>query len=300
MPATFFPGFEQRRIVTGEADINCVVGGGGPPLLLLHGYPQTHVMWRKVAPRLAERFTVVATDLRGYGDSSKPQSDDSHAAYSKRAMANDQVAVMGALGFERFFVTGHDRGARVAHRMALDHRQNVARLAALDIVPTRYRFGSVDKNVAIRGYHWFFLIQPGGLPETLIGAATASFLEHTVRSWSATRGVPEADAMEEYLRCFSNPETIHATCEDYRAAATIDLEHDEADAKAGSKIDCPLLVLWGETSVQGSSYDMTTVWREYATDVRGHPVHCGHFIAEEAPEDTVTALGEFFSGDPQT
>ncbi|MDX1512355.1 MAG: alpha/beta hydrolase [Gammaproteobacteria bacterium] len=291
----FFPGFETRRIATRETEIHCVTGGSGPPLLLLHGYPQTHVMWHRAAPMLAQHFTVVAADLRGYGDSGKPGSDDSHAAYSKRVMAGDLAEVMSSLGFDRFFVAAHDRGARVAHRMALDFPDRIDRLATLDIVPTHYRFGSVNKDVATRGYHWFFLIQPAPFPETLIGGSTAYFLNHTLDSWSETPGVPEPEARADYLRCLSDPEMIHATCEDYRAAATIDLEHDEADFRAGNRVRCPMLVLWGAASVQGSTYDMTTVWRNYADDVRGRPVDCGHFIAEEAPGETAETLSAFFS-----
>lgn len=290
----YFPGFETRRVATRETEIHCEFGGSGPPLLLLHGYPQTHVMWHRVAPSLAKKFTVVAADLRGYGDSGKPESDASHAAYSKRAMAADQAELMSSLGFDRFFMAAHDRGARVAHRMALDHPKRVLKLATLDIVPTHYRFGTVNKNVATKGYHWFFLIQPAPFPEALIGGSTEYFLQHTLASWSKTPGVPETGAVTEYLRCFSDPAMIHATCEDYRAAATIDLEHDEADFRAGKKISCPLLVLWGAASIQGSSYDMAAVWRDYAVDVRGKPIDCGHFIAEEAPEATVQALEEFF------
>ena len=291
----FFPGFETRRITTGGTEIHCKIGGSGPPILLLHGYPQTHVMWHRVAPALAETFTVVASDLRGYGDSGKPESDDSHAAYSKRAMAADQAEVMSSLGIDRFFLAAHDRGARVAHRMALDFPDRVLKLATLDIVPTHYRFNTVNKNVATKGYHWFFLIQPAPFPETLIGAATKYFLEHTFASWSKTPGIPETEAVAEYLRCFSDPAMIHATCEDYRAAATIDLKHDDADFLAGKKVRCPLLALWGAASIQGSSYDMAAVWRDYATNVRGQPVDCGHFIAEEAPEATVRALENFFN-----
>jgi haloacetate dehalogenase len=247
-----------------------------------------------VAPRLAEAFTIVAPDLRGYGDSSKPPGGDDHAGYSKRAMAQDQVEVMGQLGFERFSVAGHDRGARVAHRMALDHPERVARLALLDIVPTLYRFEHVDQHVATGAYHWFFLIQPGGLPETLIGASTEFYLRHSLRSWSATPDAHEPAAFAEYLRCFQAPETIRATCEDYRAGASIDLEHDRADLD--KKIACPLLVLWGATSEQGSSYDILSIWRERATTVTGRPIKCGHFLPEEAPEETAEALRGFFAG----
>ncbi len=288
-----FGEFRRERLTTTGAEIQVAVGGDGPPLLLLHGYPQTHILWRKVAPRLAERFTVVAPDLRGYGDSSKPSAGDDHAGYSKRAMAGDQVEVMEKLGFDRFSVAGHDRGARVAHRMALDHPERVGKLALLDIVPTLYRFEHVSQDVATNAYHWFFLIQPNNLPETLIGAATEFFLRHSLTSWSDTPGAHEPAAFAEYLRCFQQPETIHATCEDYRAGATIDLVHDRADV--GTRIACPLLLLWGETSGQGSSYDILSIWRERATSVTGRPIRCGHFLPEEAPDETYAALRDFFA-----
>jgi haloacetate dehalogenase len=209
----FFPGFEGRRIKASRADINLVTGGNGPPLLLLHGYPQTHLMWRRLAPRLAADFTVVAPDLRGYGDSSKPPAGPDNANYSKRALAQDQVETMAALGFERFAVAGHDRGARVAHRLARDHPERIERLALLDIVPTLYRFETIDQKAATASFHWFFLIQPGGLPERLIGAEPEFFLRHLLRD-PVVFG-PEVFA--EYLRCFKNPETIRATCDEYRA-----------------------------------------------------------------------------------
>src|SRR5215469_11848812 len=223
--ADFFPGFEQRRIKTSGAEINLVIAGSGPPLLLLHGYPETHVMWRKVAPLLAREFTVVVPDLRGYGDSSKPQAGPDSEHYSKRALALDQIETMAALGFERFAAAGHDRGARVAHRLARDHGEKIERLALLDIVPTLYRFETIDQKAATQSWHWFFLIQPGGLPERLLGAEPEFFLRHLLRD-PAVFG-PEIFA--EYLRCFKNRETVRATCDEYRAGATIDLVHDRAD-----------------------------------------------------------------------
>ncbi|MSP67339.1 MAG: alpha/beta hydrolase [Alphaproteobacteria bacterium] len=290
---TFFPGFEQRRVQASATEINLVIGGKGPPLLLLHGYPQTHVLWRHVAPRLADRFTVVATDLRGYGDSGKPAGGGDHAAYAKRTMAADQVEVMQALGFARFFLCGHDRGARVAHRLALDHLDRVTRPALLDIAPTLTMFEHVNQGTATRSYHWYFLIQPGGLPETLIGARPEFYLRHTLGSWTKVAGAHEPAAFAEYLRCFQDPATIHASCEDYRAAASIDLVHDRADV--GARIACPLLVLWGGASNQGSSFDLLSVWRERARDVRGFGLSCGHFLPEEAPAETARALGTFFA-----
>jgi haloacetate dehalogenase len=271
-----------------------VTGGKGPPLLLLHGYPQTHLLWRKIAPRLAEEFTLVIPDLRGYGDSSKPPAGPDQTAYSKRALAQDQAEVMSALGFERFRVAGHDRGARVAHRLVRDHAERIDRVALLDIVPTLYRFETIDDKAARGSFHWFFLIQPGGLPERLIGAEAEFFLRHMLGlARHPDRLEPEVFA--DYLRCFTNPETIRATCDEYRAGAGIDLEHDRADR--AKKITMPLLVLWGKTSGQGSGYDMLSVWHDHANDVRGHAVDSGHFLPEDAPDPTCAALRRFFKGE---
>lgn len=287
-----FEGFEKTRIETDGAEINLRKGGEGPPLLLLHGYPQTHVMWHKIAPRLAEDFSVVVPDLRGYGDSSKPADGKGHEAYSKRATALDQVQVMTGLGHERFFVAGHDRGGRVAHRMALDHPGKVLKVSVLDIVPTHKLFSTVNQKLATGYYHWFFLIQPDGLPEGMIGADPEFYLRKKMGKWSAGMDGFTDEAMAEYIRCFSKPETIHATCEDYRAAASIDLEHDEADMDA--RIQCPLLALWGESGLMEKSYDVLETWRERALDVRGRALDCGHFLAEERPEETYQELVEFF------
>ena len=284
--------FERLRIATQGAEINLVKGGDGPPLLLLHGYPQTLAMWHKVMPGLAERFTVVASDLRGYGDSSKPPGGDDHAGYAKRAMALDQVEVMRALGFERFFVAGHDRGGRVAHRMALDHADAVTRLAILDIVPTHKIFATTDKALATAYYHWFFLIQPYDLPERLIGADPDYYLHHLFARWGAIGDAFAPEAVAEYLRCFRDPETIHASCEDYRAAASIDLEHDDADLD--TKLACPLLALWGEKGAMHRLYDVLACWRERAVDVRGRALPCGHYLPEEAPRETLAELVTFF------
>jgi haloacetate dehalogenase len=286
-----FEGFERVRIETEGASINAVCGGKGPPVLLLHGYPQTLVMWHLAAPRLAESFTVVATDLRGYGDSSKPEGGANHAAYSKRAMAADQVEVMEALGFGSFAAVGHDRGGRVAHRMALDYPERVTKLAVLDIVPTHYVFATADKELATAYYHWFFLIQPYDLPERLIGADPDYFLGKKLGGWGTGIEMFVPEAYAEYERCFRDPKTIHASCEDYRAAATIDLEHDEADRD--QRVECPLLALWGEKGVVERLYEVLEVWREYARNVRGRTLPCGHYLAEERPGEMVGELVSF-------
>jgi len=286
-----FEGFEQERVRTGGAEINLVRGGEGPPVLLLHGYPQTHAMWHAVALLLAERFTVVAADLRGYGDSSKPFGDEDHASYSKREMGGDMVEVMDGLGFESFAVAGHDRGGRVTHRMALDHPERVTKLALLDIIPTREVFARTDRELATAYYHWFFFIQPYDLPETLIGGDPTYYLRKKLGGWGTALETFAPEALAEYERCFDR-HTIHASCEDYRAAASIDLEHDEADA-GGEKIECPLLLLWGANGIVGKLYDVEEVWRPYARDVRGKPIDAGHFLAEERPEETARELLDF-------
>ena len=303
-----FEGFEARDVgidgtgIDGSVTIRALVGGDGPPLLLLHGYPQTHAMWHLVAPALARTHTVVATDLRGYGDSSKPAGDSEHARYSKRAMADDQVAVMRALGFDRWAVVGHDRGARVTHRMCLDHPASVSRAAVLDIVPTRHMFGTADKAFGMAYYHWFFLAQPHDLPERMIGADAEYYIRRKMAQWSgvdvtALSDVFAPEAFAEYLRCFTDRATIHASCEDYRAAATIDLEHDEVDVLKGRRVHCPLQVLWGAKGFIGRQYDPLAVWRLYADDVTGSPVGSGHFLAEEAPDETLAALEHFLGAD---
>ena len=290
---TLFPGFAPRRIRTSGTEINLVVGGSGPPLLLLHGYPQTHAMWHRVAPRLAGHFTVVCADLRGYGDSGKPLSDPAHQTYSKRAMAQDQVEVMQALGFPRFAVAGHDRGGRVAQRMARDHAERVERLAVLDISPTAIMYGRTNQAFATAYYHWFFLIQPYDLPERLIGADPTYYLRKKIGGWgSGGLSLFDAAARAEYERCFRDPATIHATCEDYRASASIDLEHDAADA--AQKLGCPLLVLWAERGVVHRLFDPLADWRSVADDVRGKPLPAGHYLAEEVPDQTCAELLEFF------
>lgn len=289
-----FNEFTEHRVDAGDTEIACWTAGAGAPLLLLHGYPQTHVMWHKIAGRLAQNFTVVAADLRGYGDSGKPASgpDTSHQPYSKRAMAADQVAVMTHFGFDSFDVCGHDRGGRVAHRLALDHPRAVKRIAVLDIVPTYKIYTEADRKIAEDYYHWFFLIQPFDYPERMIGHDVPYYLSKKMGKFSFGGDVFTEDAMAEYLRCFSDPDTIHASCEDYRAAATIDLEHDEADLSV--KLAMPLLVLWGQKGAMERNYDVLAAWRERAADVRGEALECGHYLAEERPEETVQALEGFF------
>jgi haloacetate dehalogenase len=288
-------GFEALSIDTGDTRIFLRKGGDGPPLLLLHGYPQTHVMWHRVAPDLARRFTIVCPDLRGYGDSGKPPGGSEHAGYSKRVMAQDMVTVMAKLGFERFAVAGHDRGGRVTHRMCLDHPQRVTRAAVLDIVPTRTIFAATNKAIASGYYHWFFLSQPEPLPEQLIGGDPIFYLHRKLGAWGASGLSTYApEALAEYERCFRDPAVVHATCEDYRAAATIDLEHDEADLAA--RIACPFFVLWGEKGLMQRHFDVLATWREKASGtVEGKALPCGHFLPEEQPEATTAELMRFFS-----
>ncbi len=288
-----FPGFRRRRIRTSGAVINLVHGGEGPPVLLLHGYPETHAMWHKVAPALARDYTVVCADLRGYGDSSKPKGLPDHSNYSKRAMARDMVEVMRALGHRRFHVVGHDRGARVGHRLARDHGKRVATLTVLDISPTLKMYESTDKAFATAYYHWFFLIQKPPLPEKLLAGQVPYYILGRIgRGRSGLKHFSQA-ARREYVRAFRDPRTIHATCEDYRAAATIDLEHDRRDR--GSKIRMPLLVLWGRQGVIERMFDPLRDWREVARDVRGRALDCGHFLPEEKPAEVLAELRRFLA-----
>lgn len=287
-----FPGFTTLRIGTSGTEIRCVAGGNGPPVLLLHGYPQTHAMWHRVAPALAHDYTVVCADLRGYGDSGKPPSDATHAAYSKRATANDMVELMRDLGHSRFRLVGHDRGGRVSHRLCLDHPDAVSQVAVLDISPTRTMYERTDLAFATAYYHWFFLIQPFDLPERLIGADPVYYLRRKLGGWGSNLEHFDPRALAEYERCFTNPETIHATCEDYRASASIDLEHDRASG--AQKITCPLLVLWGERGVVGKQMKPLDDWRAVATDVRGRALAAGHYLAEEVPDETLAELTAFF------
>ena len=293
---SLFPGFETRDVEGDGARIRAAIGPRrpGPALLLLHGYPQTHAMWHKIAPRLATRYNVVATDLRGYGDSSKPPTDAEHAPYSKRAMAADQVAVMRRLGHERFLVVGHDRGARVGHRMAVDHADAVAKLAVLDIAPTLAMYEGTTEAFARAYWHWFFLILPAPVPEKMIGADPIFLLRASMSRGSAGMKPFAPGAWAEYERC-RTPEMIHASCEDYRAAASIDLVHDRADREAGRKVRCPLLALWGEHGVIEACFHPMDEWRRVAEDVGGRALPAGHYLAEEIPELVAQELESFLA-----
>ncbi len=291
--AHLFPDFARARIRTSGAEIHVRVAGDGPPLLLLHGYPQTHAMWHRLAPVLARDFTVVVPDLRGYGDSSRPSSGLRCANYAKRVMALDQVEVMAALGFERFMVAGHDRGGRVTHRMALDHPERVLRAAVIDIVPTLQVFDQVDQETATRYFHWFFLAQPHPLPERMIGADPEHWLRGRLAAWGRTKRAFHPAAVAEYVRCFSHPDSLRATCDDYRAGAGIDLEHDRAET---GRVTAPLLALWGALGFVGQHYDVIASWQAVADDVQGVGLPCGHFVPEEQPRETLNLLTEFFLG----
>jgi haloacetate dehalogenase len=286
-----FDGFTLEHVDLGDVTLRVRHGGHGPPLLLLHGFPQTHVMWHLIAPRLARDFTVVAMDLRGYGESSKPATAPDHEPYAKRTMARDCVALMEELGFARFAVAGHDRGGRVAYRLALDHPDRITRIAVLDIIPTGEHFRRADMTFGLGYWHWFFLAQPYPLPEHLIGGDPEwFFLGRPNRT-----AVFTPDAQADYLRCFTNPATVHAACEDYRAGATFDFALDEAD-RGKRKIAAPLLALWAGRGEVGKWYDVLGIWRDWADDVRGHAIDSGHYLAEEAPDATFDALHGFFRG----
>jgi haloacetate dehalogenase len=290
------PGFEYRDIASAAGvSIHTAFAGSGPPVLLLHGYPENHLCWRKVAPLLVEAgFSVVVPDLRGYGDSGKPDSDRAHEVYSKRATAQDKVDVMRALGHTRFAVAGHDRGGRVSHRLALDHADAVTKLAVLDIAPTATMYAKTDRAFAQAYYHWFFMIQRYPIPEKLIGANAEWYIRHMLGVLDGPSAWLDAETAADYVRCYSDPKTLHAMCEDYRASASIDLKHDAADDAAGRKIQAPMLALWSGTRWVGRGYDVLSTWREKAHDVRGEAMDGGHFLPEEKPKETAETLIAFF------
>jgi haloacetate dehalogenase len=294
MTTVRLPGFEYRRIDVEGVTISCAMKGAGPPLLLLHGWPENHLMWREVAPALAEDHTVVLADLRGYGDSGKPAPDAAGLVYAKRSMARDQVALMRQLGFTRFQLAGHDRGARVAHRLVLDHPSVVTRLAVLDIMPTRHVLHTLTRTVAAAYYQWFFLAAGNGIPEHLI-AADPGYWVRTVTSQLLGDGKSiEPEVLEDYIRCFGDPGTIAGSCADFRSALGIDLVHDDETFAAGQRVSCPVLVLWGKQSFVGRGYEPLSVWPQYATDVRGDALPTGHFVPEEAPDLVTAAFRGFF------
>ncbi len=274
--------------------ISFVAAGKGPPLLLLHGFPQSKAIWHKVAPALAKRFSVVASDLRGYGDSGKPESPPDRGAYSKRQMAQDQVELMRHLGFERFSLLGHDRGARVGHRLAMDHPNAVERMMLLDISPTLAMYQQTTDEFARAYWHWFFLIQPAPLPEMLLSAHPEKFLLEFMGKRSAGMKPFAPQAWAEFVRAFSDPACVHAMCEDYRAAATIDLQHDRADRSEQRKLDCPVRVLWGKHGVIERCFQPLEDWRQVATRVTGAGLECGHYIPEEVPEQLIQEAEGFF------
>jgi len=289
-----FDGFEPIAIETSGTTIRGVKGGSGPPLLLLHGIPETHLMWHAVAPLLARKFSVVATDLRGFGDSGKPPSAPDHAPYAMRALARDQVEVMAALGFDRFGVAGHDRGARCAYRLALDHPQAVSRLAVLDVVPTGDSFARADAAFSLGFWVWSFLAAPYPVPERLIERAPEVLVEHMLDAWAETPDAFPASVRAEYVAKLSDPATIHAICEEYRAAATLDVAHDEAD-RGRRRIACPVLALWSASGAVEAWYEPLELWREWADDVQGEAIAAGHFLPEEAPQETARRLRDFFA-----
>lgn len=291
----FTPFTIQRKGITLQGRTALGAPWEGPPLLLLHGHPQTHAMWHKVAPELAKRFKLVLMDLRGYGDSSRPEADAQHAAYSKREMAQDAVEVMQHFGFSKFNILAHDRGARVAHRLAADHPSMVQRMMLLDIAPTLGMYENTSRAFATAYWHWFFLIQPQPLPEALIESDPVRYIRSVMGKRHAGLAAFAPEALEQYERCIQIPGSARGICEDYRASATIDLEHDRADIAAGKKLTLPLKVLWGEHGAVGANFDVLKLWGERATNVTGRALPCGHYIAEEAPGELFAEAHNFFS-----
>jgi len=289
-----FEGFTRKKLRANGVEINTLVKGDGPPLLLLHGYPQSHLIWHRVAPALARHYTVVATDLRGYGDSEKPAGLADHSNYSKREMARDQVEVMRQLGFESFYLCGHDRGGRVSHRLAVDHPNAVKRMMLLDISPTLTMYEQTSMEFARAYWWWFFLIQPAPFPEGMIAAAPETFLQKKIGWGHAGLSAFTPETYAAYLAHVSDPATMHAMCEDYRAAASIDLEHDRADRAAGKKVSCPIHAIWGEHGVVARCFKPVEDWRQVADDVRGSSLPCGHYIPEEVPEALLQEMLAFF------
>lgn len=291
----FFPGFEQRRDPVGSVSLNLRIGGSGAPLLLLHGYPQTHLAWHAVAPELAPHFTVICPDLKGYGDSDAPAPDPDSVAYSKRVMGGEMVELMAALGHRRFAVAGHDRGARIAYRLALDHPEAIAKLCVVDILPTAEYWDLADRKFAVNTFHWGFLARDGGLPERLIGKDPDFFQDYLMRLWSGDYGALDPEALAEYRRCFRKPENLAASCADYRAGYTIDDAQDREDREAGRKIGCPVLVLSGDQYLSTGENQAVDIWKRWADDVRGTVIRSGHFVMEEKPREVLAALLPFLA-----
>ena len=292
---SFFPGFEQWRIAVGSINLNVRIGGTGAPLLLLHGYPQTHLAWHAVAPELARHFTVICPDLKGYGDSDAPAPDADSIAYSKRVMGEEMLALMVALGHRRLAVAGHDRGARIAYRMALDHPEAVSKLCVVDILPTSEYWDLADRKFAVNTFHWGFLARDGGLPERLIGKDPDFFQDYLMRLWSGDYGALSPEALKEYRRCFAKPENIAASCADYRAGYTLDDAQDREDRAAGRKIRCPIMVLSGDQHLSTGEDRAVDIWKRWADDVSGSVIRSGHFVMEEKPQDVLAALVPFLS-----
>lgn len=297
MTAHLFPGFEDHTVKTQHAEIFLRKGGSGPALFLVHGFPQTHVCWHKVATTLSQHFTVILCDNRGYGRSSCPASDDEHYPYSKRAMAQDIIDVADYFGLDDFFLVGHDRGGRISYRLAFDHPGRVKKLAVLDIIPTHAAWSEFSVQHAMKSYHWLFLAQPNPFPEEMILSSGNGYIDYTIASWTKDKNLSafNPEAMEDYRQYFSKPEYVHANCEDYRAGLTYDDIADKQDLDAGRKISTPMLILWGDTGLARKGTSPMTVWENWADDIRGFPLECGHFLAEEKPEETARALLAFFN-----